>query len=385
MEQLSLWEKIQVLGSNIAEHPFFLIILLVPAVILFLKNKHGKKAFVLVYLFILGFVLFVGGDVIFDLFDNMMDGLFMTLYFPNFITLLIVAFLSAIIALFAFFSKKMYKINKIINISGFAIVQTIFCLILAFVRVNNVDIYEDNALYANSDLLTLMQLLIGAFTLQIVAILVINGINKITDILDGKNKHGYLEEAAIKARRIKQIKLDNNKVGYINVKDSEKKTKLKPFKFDVDKLESIKLNVNEKPIVEEKTVSTDMEIVKPALIEDNLPPVFKPDLMKPMEDPDKKEYKPRFVKPENIKEEPKEKIKEEVKETTIFEKDIVDNLNIVNIQATLDSLIKYKLYMVQIQTYTEPHMAITNLKVVNYDLIFKSLKKYKLIKNNSFN
>ena len=111
MEQLTLTEKFKVLFDNIFQHPLFIVILLVPSIMFLLQKKHGKKAFVLVYLLVIMTVLFAYGGVVFELFDNLMDGLFMTLYFPNFITLFVVVVLCSIIALFSFFSKKMYKVN----------------------------------------------------------------------------------------------------------------------------------------------------------------------------------------------------------------------------------------------------------------------------------
>ena len=134
MEQLTLTEKFKVLFDNIFQHPLFIVILLVPAIMFLLQKKHGKKAFVLVYLLVIMTVLFAYGGVVFELFDNLMDGLFMTLYFPNFITLFVVVVLCSIIALFSFFSKKMYKVNKVINITAFAIIQMLFLLILSLVK-----------------------------------------------------------------------------------------------------------------------------------------------------------------------------------------------------------------------------------------------------------
>ena len=151
MEELSLLEKFGVLFDNIFEHPLFIILLLVPVIMFLLQKKHGKKAFIFVYLLVIIFVLYIGGEVIFELFDNLMNGLFMTLYFPNFITLFAIVVLCSIIALVSFFSKKMYKINKIINISAFAIIQMLFVLTLTVIRSNNINIYADNALYTNSD------------------------------------------------------------------------------------------------------------------------------------------------------------------------------------------------------------------------------------------
>lgn len=263
MEELSLWEKFGVFYDNILKHPLFIILLLVPAIIFLLQKKHGKKVFVIVYLLVIIFVLYIGGEVIFELFDNLMNGLFMTLYFPNFITLFVVVVLCSIIALVSFFRKKMYRINKIINITGFAIVQMLFVLTLTVIRSNDIDIYADNALYSNSDVLTLMQLLIGTFALQIISICIINAINKVTDILDKRSTplaHNIekqitsLEQTKNSSLNlIHSIEIDNTKVGYINVADksSTSKPKLKPFHFDVDKLESITLNIPEEPTYEQ--------------------------------------------------------------------------------------------------------------------------------------
>ena len=270
MEQLSFMEKLQVLFSNILAHPLFLIILLMPALLLLLRKRHGKKIFIGVYLLVIIFVLFIGNEVIFELFDNMMDGLFMTLYFPNFITLFVVVVLCSIIALVSFFDKKMYRINKIINITGFAIVQFMFVLILTTVRSNNIDIYADNALYSNSDVLTLMQLLMGAFALQIISILIINGINKVTAILDkNPNKKNIFS-------RIKKVKIDDSKIGYINVVDTKnpKKTKLKPFSFDLDKIEevSVKSSKGESPNIFESKPAFAVDVFneKPVLEDTSL-------------------------------------------------------------------------------------------------------------------
>ena len=356
VKELSLGEKFSVLWDNILQHPLFLLLLFFP-IIFFLFKKHGRKIYDLVYLFILALVLFIGGDVIFELFDNMMNALFMTLYFPNFITLLFVTFASALFALISFFSKKMYKINKIINFTGFVIQQMIFCLILVFVKVNNVDIYTDNALYSNSDLLTLMQLLIGFFTLQVMVILVINGINKVTDILDGKDKKGYLGEYEKKSRKIKMIKLSNSKMGVINVSSNPKVSKLKPFKFDVDKLESIQFNASDRPLENE---------------------LEKPDLLKPMEDSLAENilYKPHFIN-DSVSHDNSSDNNLDKSDNLDKSKDLtIDNLVIINIQATLDTVLKFKL--VRRSMDTSMPMVISNLDIIDFAKTIDILRKCKL-------
>lgn len=186
MEQLSFLEKLGVLFDNIIAHPVFICILLSPVLLIFLNKKITKKAIVLVYIAILGTILYVGNTTIFALFDNLMDGIFITLYFPNFITLFLVELLSAIICLITFLKKGITKTSKVINVTSFAIIQTIFILILTIVQTNNIDIYKENALYASNDVLTLMQLLMGTFALQIITLLVIKAIDKVTRMLDGE-------------------------------------------------------------------------------------------------------------------------------------------------------------------------------------------------------
>ncbi len=464
MKQLSLLDKFQIFFNNMLQHPLFIIILLVPIIIWLLQKKHGKKAFIIVYSIVILFVLIIGGDLIFKLFDNLMDGLFMVLYFPSFITLFIVVVACSLIALISFFSKKMYKINKIINITSFALVQLLFVLILTIVKAKNINIYKDNALYVNSDVLTLMQLLIGTFTLQIISILIINGINKVTDILNGRNKKIENEiktlEKNKKTAKIKTIEIDNSKYGYINIADKSKTSipKLKPFKFDVDKLESIKLNtknntkdnifasslitsqktIENNPIKKDETLNN---IYASSLLETNNKTIFD---SKPIEINDYKEIKEALPiekstkkdetlnniyasslletnnktifdsKPiesnvvkqikskENIKpivissselvgalknkKTPSLQIKTFVKKPTLikinlktYEENIIDNLNIIDIQSTLDVVAKFKLE--KIKLHSNKAEAIDNLQIPNFDLMFSTLIKCKLYKN----
>ena len=443
MEQLTLTEKFKVLFDNIFQHPLFIVILLVPAIMFLLQKKHGKKAFVLVYLLVIMTVLFAYGGVVFELFDNLMDGLFMTLYFPNFITLFVVVVLCSIIALFSFFSKKMYKVNKVINITAFAIIQMLFLLILSLVKAKDIDIYADNALYSNSDVLTIMQILIGTFTLQVIAILIINGINKVTDILDKRSTPLALEineqinelEKTKRSSLIKNIEIDNTKYGYINVADkkSTSKPKLKPFKFDLKKLESITIGYDE-PLKEDKPVKViegrlvqkkseallPKEKSKPIKFIDKVKKTMKSSLPKTVYETKDKvlendlnnkfiekdvhaekgsldshseakfvnkklqdniiEAKPDLLKPEAsainvVGEVSKPKLVHERKTL-----DLVDNLNIVDIQSTLDVVVNYHLMKwINLESYNDK-AAVDNLRIPNFGKMVLVLEKCRLYK-----
>ena len=244
MEELTFLEKIVILYENVIDHPLFVLLFFVPIILIFLQKKHGKKVFIIVYFLVIFALLISFGDIIFKLFDNLMDGLFMFLYFPNFITLFLVVVAASLIALISLLSKNISKVNRIINYVSFGIIQSLFALILIAVRVNKINIYKDNALYTNKDVLTLMQLLIGTFSIQVLSIVIIKLINKATNVLD--NKANITQEVKnqivnLSKTKIKPINIDNNKIGYINIADKSltSKPELKPFKFDINKLESI--------------------------------------------------------------------------------------------------------------------------------------------------
>lgn len=448
MEQLSLLDKFKVLFDNIIAHPIFILILFVPLIMLILQKKHGKKAFIIVYVSVLLFVLYTLGDVIFKLFDNLMDGLFMTLYFPNFITLFVVVILVSVIALISFLKKDIKKVNKIINIVSFAIVQMLFVLVLTIIKSKNINIYADNALYSNNDVLTLMQLLIGTFTLQIISLLIIYGINKVTDILENRNKElsddiqnqiDLLSKTKKKDKKFKITSLDNEKVGFINVANKEKtsKPKLKAFKFDVDKLESIQINTPIKIEISEPSklkpvkfnvskldsvkVNTPIKEKKPKKfksidLEDKvvtINPLLEP--TKPIIDIPKEEIPLEQLKPISHVETPivsskpifsgrfnreKPKIAAPKKEKNKFIVDVknkpnlmeiheedlpqpkalVDNLNILDIQSTLDTVIKYTLVRKSFQTVSD--IAVDNLQIPNFELTMSVLLKCKLNKSH---
>lgn len=279
MEEMTLGEKFGVLFSNILKHPLFIVFFFVPIILFFLKKKHGKKVYIIVYFISIISILFIFGDVLFKMFDNLMDGIFMTLYFPNFITLFIVVLLCALMGLISLFSTNMHKINKIINYIGFLIIYSLFALVLVTIQTNKINIYKDNALYSNSDVLALMQILIGAFAIQVISILVINIINKVTLMLDRKENINSIDNQIINLQnsKIKTINMDNDKIGYINVADKAKTSKplLKPFRFNLEKLKSIKLDVTEPSkiltpiILKNKEVSYLNEITKVDILDKN--------------------------------------------------------------------------------------------------------------------
>ena len=248
LEELSFFEKLLVLWDNILDHPLFIILFFIPILLFFLQKKHGKNVFIISYFLAIFILLISFGDIIFKLFDNLMDGLFMLLYFPNFISLFFIVVTSSLIVLVCLFSKNVNKISKAINYIAFGLIQSLFALILIIVRVHKVNIYKANSLYTDKDVLALMQLLTFVFTVQIISNIIIHIINKGTAVLDNKANFSRAVSKQIinlSKGKIKSFQIDNNKVGYINVADKTTTSKpiLKPFKFDIEKLQSVTIDV----------------------------------------------------------------------------------------------------------------------------------------------
>ena len=355
MEQLSFLEKLEVLFQNILAHPFFICILLVPVFLMFFSKKITKKAVILIYIGVLAIVLFVGNITIFSLFDNLVDGIFMALYFPNFITLFIVEVVSAIICLITFLKKDIIKINKIINVTGFSIIQTIFVLILTVIQANDIDIYQENALYASNDVLTLMQLLMGTFALQIITLLVVMGIDRVTAKLDGTEEKLNKHTMKLPEGRITHVNLQDKiiikkpeviKEKEIIVKEPDVKLDpVRPLKpLDKSLLNDVKINpidVNEEvakeknkpnPTIKKETTEVLGDIESKKVTKQEKKEVNPFDDFKPEFPIDKQ---PKFVNKENLTKKPDLlKPMEDKKE----EKELIANLQIVDFEKMVHAI-----------------------------------------------
>ena len=234
---------------------------------------------------------------------------------------------------------------------------------------------------------------------------------------------------------IKNIEIDNTKYGYINVADkkSTSKPKLKPFKFDLKKLEAITIGYDE-PLKEDKPVKViegrlvqkkpeallPKEKSKPIKFIDKVKKTMKSSLPKTVYETKDKvlendvnnkfiekdvhaekgsldshseakfvnkklqdniiEAKPDLLKPEAsainvVGEVSKPKLVHERKTL-----DLVDNLNIVDIQSTLDVVVSYHLMKwVNLESYNDK-AAVDNLRIPNFGKMVLVLERCRLYK-----
>ena len=178
------------------------------------------------------------------------------------------------------------------------------------------------------------------------------------------------------------------------LKDSTSKPKLKPFKFDVNKLESIRFSNDIEKVIEPRVIKrADVKVFPKKLKRGKL--ISKVKDMKKLDSKNKGDNKvkdgnkfinnnvlagkPDLLKPEqsNI-----EIIKEVSKPKLVHNEplDLVDNLNIVDIQSTLDVVVKYKLMKgINLEIYDDK-AAVDNLQIPNFDMMVRVLNRCKLYK-----
>ena len=154
--------------------------------LLTLANKfHNKKItkilYTIAYLGIFGTLIGFFHKEILELFDYLINNIFLFLFFPNLAVYILVLVIVNILIIKSTFSEKDNKGLKIFNIISFIIFNIIFYLIIDNVIENNVNVYEQLSIYTNNDLLILVELSMKLFVVWLLML----GIIKITRSLVG--------------------------------------------------------------------------------------------------------------------------------------------------------------------------------------------------------
>lgn len=165
MSKVSFLDKLKILGDVTSSSGLFIIaiLLLVFLGYIFLttnKNnaKNSKKVYLIVYIAIILFVGFSYSNSIGNMFDYMMNNLFIAIYFPNLAIYLLAIIISHIILWKSMFNYKISKVIKTINISVFCIIHYILILILSIITNSKLDVFNQQSIYTNKNCLALIEL-----------------------------------------------------------------------------------------------------------------------------------------------------------------------------------------------------------------------------------
>ena len=181
MIQTNILEQIQSLYNIFMGNSYVLTISIV-AIVSFLileianlvKNKKVTKViFTLVYLGIIGVLVYFFQDEILKLLDYLMNNIFVCLFFPNLAIYTFVLVVVNIIFIKSTISKKDGKLLKSFNVLCFVLFNTIFYLIIDCILKNDIDIYEQLSVYTNENLLVLIELSMKLFLVWLALLVIV--------------------------------------------------------------------------------------------------------------------------------------------------------------------------------------------------------------------
>ena len=134
--------------------------------------SNNKAFYIIVYLILIGILLYVYRDSLSNMFDYMMNNLFIIIYFPNLAIYIAAILITNIIIWISIFNNKVPKIIKKINITVYCIITYILVLILNIINENKLDVFSQTSVYGNTKAQALIELTSTIFIVWILFLLV---------------------------------------------------------------------------------------------------------------------------------------------------------------------------------------------------------------------
>ncbi len=170
--------------SNSPSSVLFIIlgIIFASAMIINIKNKKkiGKLVSILGWIFIVLFIIIRYSSYLNKLFDNLINNIFMQIFFPNLATYVIIIIITNFIFLYSII-KKTSNLSKVINVIFFTVIMVFMLYTLEQIITNNINIYSFEEVYSNDDISVLIQSTTVLFTFWIILIISKLIINKLIE------------------------------------------------------------------------------------------------------------------------------------------------------------------------------------------------------------
>jgi uncharacterized membrane protein len=161
----SLIDKIKILFSSIGSSYFFIgaaiigLILIILSVIDIVRHKKiNKIVYICTWVFVIAFIVIRYWSFLSSLGDNLINNIFMAIYFPNLAVYTSLLVISNSFFIYSIMKKSLPKIHKLFNIFNAVIFDFLFLLIIDEISKNDIDIYSSLDVYTDSSLLVLIEL-----------------------------------------------------------------------------------------------------------------------------------------------------------------------------------------------------------------------------------
>ena len=241
MEKLSFFDKLKVLLDVSLSSKLFLLVIafiIVIGVVFYTTNKKNYKTTRTIYLvcmlFIVVFLIMSYYSSIGNLIDNLMNNIFILIYFPNLAVYVAALIISNVILLVSIFNYKVSKLIKNINITVYCILSYILALILSLISKYNLDVFSNESVYQNKSAQALIELSSVIFIVWILFLIVY----KLIMIYLKKDFKTPVEKVVVK-KRVKVLPDYINEVTIPNIVRDRTKKEEKPVIVPLTKEEKI--------------------------------------------------------------------------------------------------------------------------------------------------
>lgn len=245
VEKLSFLDKLKILIDVTSSSGLFIVALLLVLSLAYLfattnrKNaKSSKVTYTTIYLILVVISIILYRSSLEQLFDYMMDNLFIAIYFPNLAIYFAAIVVANIILWISIFNFKTNKSIKYINITFYSIIHYLLILIINVITNNKLDVFSQSSVYGNKEALALIELSSGIFIVWIL-LLIIYKVIRAYQIKHKKEKvsHKTIERKDKRSLPVNIVRVnppqyivDNTQTKTNNVKEETRKTN------DFDKL-----------------------------------------------------------------------------------------------------------------------------------------------------
>lgn len=241
MEKLSFFDKLKVLLDVSLSSKLFLLVIafiIFIGVVFYTTNKKNYKTTRTIYLvcmlFIVVFLIMSYYSSIGNLIDNLMNNIFILIYFPNLAVYVAALIISNVILLVSIFNYKVSKLIKNINITVYCILSYILALILSLISKYNLDVFSNESVYQNKSAQALIELSSVIFIVWILFLIVY----KLIMIYLKKDFKTPVEKVVVK-KRVKVLPDYINEVTIPNIVRDRTKKEEKPVIVPLTKEEKI--------------------------------------------------------------------------------------------------------------------------------------------------
>lgn len=172
MIRTNILDKINVLINIVSKEQFMVLMLvlyLFLALILLTCNKLTKKSAKRVlacwYTFMLTTITFEYRDKLSGLLDYLANNIIYELVFPNYLVFILIFVITNIYIVDSIINKNSTLVYKIINILMYTITTFISFVLFNLITKNNINIYNELDIYTNSDIASLIELVMIIFSI----------------------------------------------------------------------------------------------------------------------------------------------------------------------------------------------------------------------------